>query len=105
MCCRHVRSRTTARCPVVHDLGSLSTGAVAGLRAGELACERAGVVVDALAGEPFRSWIPWKMDDDVELGPAVGRGVTLPRPTLRPAHRRDLDDALRADHDVPEVEP
>src|SRR2546427_5608903 len=105
MCCRRVRPRTTARCPVVHDLGSLSTGAVAGLRAGELARERARVVVDALAREPFRVWIPGEMDDDVELGGAAGPGLTLPRSALRAAHRRDLDDALRADDDVPEVEP
>src|SRR5437867_11663541 len=97
MCCRHVRPRTTARCPVVNDLGSLSTGAVAGLRAGELARERAGVVVDPLAGEPVRIWIPGEMDHDVELRRAAGRGRPLPRSALRAAQRRDLAAALLPD--------
>src|SRR2546425_3037984 len=71
----------------------------------ELARESARVVVDALAGESFGAWIPGEVDDDVDLDGTSGRGLTLPRSALRAAHGRDLDDALRTDHDVLEVEP
>src|SRR2546428_8631727 len=70
----------------------------------ELAHESARVVVDALAAESFGAGIPGEVDHDVELRGASGRGLTLPRSALRAAHRRDLDDALRTDHDVLEVE-
>src|SRR5439155_24815444 len=75
------------------------------LRTGQLTGESARVVIDPLAGKPVRARIPRKVDHDVELGGPADRGLTLPCAALRPAHRRDLDDALRADDNVLQVEP
>src|SRR6266545_721314 len=62
------------------------------------------VVVDALAAELAYAGIPGEMDHDQRADFTTSRLNAAPRTAVRAGHTRDLDDALRPDHDVLQIE-
>src|SRR5207244_3964960 len=66
--------------------------------------ERAGVVVNALAGEPVGRGIPRKMNDDQRRDLASRRWATAPGASVGGGHPGDLDHSLGPDDNVLEVE-
>ena len=71
----------------------------------ELLAHPRRVVVDALAGKAFRRRVPGKRNNHVDVHPLPGRRMARPWPLMRAPHAGDLDDPLRADHDLLEVKP
>ena len=70
----------------------------------ELAHRSREIDVDALAAEQPLRRIPGKEDDDPELDALAGRLVVEPVLLVRAGDVSLLADALRADHDVRQLE-